>query len=244
MQERKATNMEELTEKVNAFIIALCQLNIPRGASGYMDCRVCGGKETVRFICSNYNKGGTCSRHSILQEDLDRLVLYGIRSRIERILDQVSVVARVKDLEMRFDDIVAFDREIVDLKAEQDRYGKLRATLYEDYKKGIISEEDFRTFSGIYEKKVSGLEADLDKQMESLKGLFKNGLEAGLKLEQYKDVLQVEELSRAVLVQLVEKILVYDGQRIQVVLRHQNQFLKVAMLHDYLQHCGAGMEAG
>ena len=49
MQERKATNMEELTEKVNAFIIALCQLNIPRGVSSYMDCRVCGGKETVRY---------------------------------------------------------------------------------------------------------------------------------------------------------------------------------------------------
>ena len=36
-QERKVTDMEELTQKVNDFIIALCRLNIPRGGSGRMD---------------------------------------------------------------------------------------------------------------------------------------------------------------------------------------------------------------
>ena len=34
------------------------------------------------------------------------------------------------------------------------------------------------------------------EEKKGLKGLFKNGLEAGMKLEQYKDVLQVEELNR------------------------------------------------
>ena len=153
-------------------------------------------------------------------------MLYGIKSRVELILDQMTVIAGVKDLDMRFDDIVAFDKEIVDLKAEQEKYKKLRAALYEDYKKGIIAEDDFKTFSAIYEEKYAAIEADL----ENLKGIFKNGLEAGMKLEQYKDVLQVEELNRTTLVHLVEKIFVYDDKRVQVVLRNQNQFIKVAML--------------
>ena len=101
------------------------------------------GQTKVYFICSNYNKNKKCSRHSILQDDLDKLVLYGIKSRVELILDQMAVISKVKDLDMRYDDIVAFDKEIVDLKAEQEKYKKLRAALYEDYKKGIIGEEDF-----------------------------------------------------------------------------------------------------
>ena len=166
-------------------------------------------------------------------------MLYGIKSRIELILDQMSVIAGVKDLDMRYDDIVAFDKEIVDLKAEQEKYRKLRAALYEDYKKGIISEEDFRTFSAIYEEKHAAIESDLEKQMENLKNLFKHGLEAGMKLEEYKDVLQVEEMNRTTLVHLVEKIFVYDDKRVHVVLRNQNQFIKVAMLSDFLKQSGA-----
>lgn len=210
--------------------------------SGILYCGDCGepmtrrvsrykGKTTVRFICSNYNKNGKCSRHSILQEDLDKLVLYGIKSRIELILEQMTVIAGVKDLDMRYDDIVAFDQEIVDLKAEQEKYKKLRAALYEDYKRGIILEDDFKTFSAIYEEKYSEIQSDLDKQMENLKGLFKNGLEAGVKLEQYKDILQFESLNRTALVHLVEKIFVYGDKRVHVVLRHQNHFLKVGMLY-------------
>lgn len=218
--------------------------------SGILYCGDCGepmtrrvskykGKTTVRFICSNYNKNGKCSRHSILADDLDKLVLYGIRSRIEQILDQMEVLARVKDLDMRYDDIVAFDQEIVNLKAEQEKYRKLRATLYEDYKKGIISEDDFKTFSEIYEEKYSAIQKDLDKQMENLKGLFKNGLEAGVKLEQYKDILQLESLSRTALVHLVEKIFVYDDNKVHVVMRYQNQFLKVGMLYEFLKQSDA-----
>lgn len=214
--------------------------------SGILYCGDCGepmtrrvnrykGNARVYFICSNYNKNRKCSRHSILEDDLDKLVLYGIKSRIELILEQMTVIAGVKDLDMRYDDIVAFDQEIVDLKAEQEKYKKLRAALYEDYKKDIISEEDFKTFSSIYEEKYSQIETDLEKQMGNLKGLFKNGLEAGMKLEQYKDVLQVESLNRTALVHLVEKIFVYDDKRVHVVLRHQDQFIKVAMLHDFLK---------
>lgn len=197
------------------------------------------GQTKVYFICSNYNKNKKCSRHSILQDDLDKLVLYGIKSRVELILDQMAVISKVKDLDMRYDDIVAFDKEIVDLKAEQEKYKKLRAALYEDYKKDIIGEEDFKTFSAIYEEKYAAIESDLEKQMQNLKELFKNGLEAGMKLEQYKDVLQVESLNRTTLVHLVEKIYVYDDKRVHVVLRHQNQFIKVAMLCDFLKHSEA-----
>lgn len=223
--------------------------------SGILYCGDCGepmtrrvnrykGNTRVYFICSNYNKNRKCSRHSILEDDLDKLVLYGIKSRIELILEQMTVIAGVKDLDMRYDDIVAFDREIVDLKAEQEKYKKLRAALYEDYKKDIISEEDFKTFSAIYEEKYSQIEADLGKQMRNLKGLFKNGLEAGMKLEQYKDVLQVESLNRTALLHLVEKIFVYDDKRVHVVLRHQNQFIKVAMLYDFLKHSEAEGKVG
>lgn len=76
--------------------------------SGLLFCGDCGeqmtrrvnrykGQEKIYFICSNYNKNKKCSRHSILQDDLDKLVLYGIKSRVELILDQMAVISKVRD---------------------------------------------------------------------------------------------------------------------------------------------------
>ncbi len=55
IQERKVTSIEEFTQKANAFLIALCQLNIPRGDSGRMDCPACGGTGTVWYGRTDYN---------------------------------------------------------------------------------------------------------------------------------------------------------------------------------------------
>lgn len=215
--------------------------------SGLLYCGDCGapmtkrvnryrGKTTVRFICSNYNRSGKCRRHSILKEDLDKLVLYGLRNQIAVILERMEMIGKVRDLDVRYEDLASFDKEIVDLKAEQDKYEKLRTALYEDYKKDIISETDFREFSSIYEEKCAGIQADLDRQTRNLKRLFKNGLQAGRKLEKYKEVLQMDELTRPVLVRLVKRIDVYDDRRIDVVMRDRDQFIKIGVLYDYLKH--------
>ena len=64
------------------------------------------------------------------------------------------------------------------------------------------------------------------------------------RLEQYKDILQLESLNRTALVHLVEKIFVYGDKRVHVVLRHQNHFLKVGMLYDFLKQSEAEGKVG
>ncbi len=93
------------------------------------------------------------------------------------------------------------------------------------------------------EEKYAEIEADLEKQTQNLKSLFKNGLEAGVRLERFKDVLQLDSLNRTELVHLVEKIFVYDNNMVHVALRNQNQYMKIGILYDYLKQCEAEWEA-
>ncbi len=228
----------------------------PSMYAGLLYCADCGepmvrritrykGKTTVRYICSSQNKNGQCSRHSITEEQLDRIVLYGLKSRIDRIVEQSKVVASVRGLEMRYDDIVAFDNEIVGLKAEQEKYRKLRAALYADYKSNTISEADFKTFSDVYEEKYTELEQVIRRQTENIRAMFKNVLDAGIRLEQFKELLELDALNRTALVTFVEKILVYEDKRLQVVLRCQDFYEKTALLYDFIKNTGLdGQEAG
>ena len=134
---------------------------------GFLFCGDCGepmirrinrykGTEKVYFICPTRNKGLGCTRHSIPEEELKHLVLAGLQQQLALFLDKSHVLTQIETMEVQFDEVAAFDKEIRKLHQEQEKYVSLRSGLYEDLKQGIITEEDFRDFRQIYEKTVSG----------------------------------------------------------------------------------------
>ena len=193
------------------------------------------GKETVSFICSTKNKGGACSRHTISEEDLNSLVLTGLRQQVALFLDKSRVLMSIEQMEINFEEVAAFDKEINRLHSEQDKYLSLRAGLYEDLKKGIITEEDFKNFREIYEKRYEELQQAICNQEETIKMLFKSGITAGINLERMKAVMQITELDRMTLVSFVKRILVYEDKRVYLEMRYKELFSKVIMLADYVE---------
>lgn len=196
------------------------------------------GKEMVSFICSTKNKIGECSRHTISEETLNHLVLTGLRTQVSLFLDKNRVLSSIEQMEVNFEEVVAFDKEIERLHSEQDKYLGLRVGLYEDLKKQIITEEDFKNFREIYEKRYHELQQAITNQQETIKKLFKSGVTAGINLERMKTVMQVTELDRMTLVSLVKRILVYEDKRVYLELRSKELFSKVLMLAGYVETLG------
>lgn len=191
------------------------------------------GKETVSFICSTKNKGGHCTRHTISEEDLKHVVLTGLRQQTALFLDKEKVLYHLEQMEVNFEEVVSFDKEIERLHKEQDKYLSLRAGLYEDLKNNIITEEDFKSFREIYEKRYQELQQSVSNQEETIKKLFQSGVWAGIQLERMKTDMQITELDRMTLVSFVKRILVYEDKRVYVELRYKELFSKVLMLADY-----------
>ena len=193
------------------------------------------GKETVSFICSTKNKSGECSRHTISESDLNHLVLTGLRQQVSLFLNKSKVLNAIEQMEINFEEVAAFDKEIERLHSEQDKYLTLRAGLYEDLKKQIITEEDFKNFREIYEQRYQELQQAIHNQEETIKKLFKSGVTAGINLERMKNVMQITELDRVTLVSFVKRILVYEDKRVYLELRYKELFSKVLMLADYVE---------
>ena len=135
-------------------------------------------------------------------------------------MDKARVLEHIEQMEINFEEVVSFDREIEKLHKEQDKYLSLRAGLYEDLKKNIITEEDFKNFRAIYEKRYQELEEAISNQEETIKKLFKSGVTAGIQLERMKSVMQITELDRMTLLSFVKCILVYEDKRVYLELRH------------------------
>lgn len=214
--------------------------------TGFLFCGDCGepmirrlnrykGTEKVYFICPTRNKGLGCTRHSIPEEELKHLVLAGLQQQLALFLDKSYVLTQIETMEVQFDEIAAFDKEIRKLHQEQEKYVSLRSGLYGDLKQGIITEEDFRDFRQIYETQYQAAEEAIRQQEEAIRKLFKAGVAAGANLEKMKSTMEIAELSRDILVAFVSRILVYEDKRVFLELRAGDMFAKVLMLADYIE---------
>ncbi len=215
--------------------------------TGFLFCGDCGepmirrinrykGTEKVYFICSARNKGLGCTRHSIPEEELKRLVLAGLQQQMALFLNKSRVLEQIGKMEIQFEEVAVFDKEIQRLRKEQEKFMSLRTGLYGDLKQGIITEEDFRDFRQIYETQYQATEDAIKQQENAIQNLFKSGVAAGANLEKMKSTLEITELNRDIVVTFVSRILVYEDKRVFLEFRAQDMFAKVLMLADFMEH--------
>ena len=179
------------------------------------------GKEKVSFVCSTRNRGGVCTRHTIEEEALEHLVLTELQFQTALFMDKAKVLSCLENMEVDFKEVVSFNKEIERLHKEQDKYMYLRSDLYEDMKSGIITEEDFKNFSRIYEERYQELQQSVCNQEETINKLFQSADSAGINPERLKASMQVNELDRRTLISFVKRILIYEDKRVYLEFRYK-----------------------
>lgn len=192
------------------------------------------GTEKIYYICSTRNRSEGCSRHSISEADLKKVVFRIIQSQVELLIDVNRQMQYLQTKEMNFEDVVGFDKEITRLRNEQEKYLELRAGLYEDLKMGVITQADFKNFSAIYEKQYVETEKALTRQENMLKKLFYNGVQSGVKLERLKETMQITTLDRDTLLAFVDRIEVYEEKKVSVQFCCQEEMEKMLVLSEFL----------
>ncbi len=201
------------------------------------------GISKVYFICSTRNKGKGCTRHSILEDDLKEIVFRTLQVHVSVFLDVCSQLAHIQEMEVNFEEVARFDREIERLHKEQDKYLELRMGLYEDLKSGLLTETDFKNFRAIYEKQYEETKSALQKQEDMIKQLFRNGVASGVKLERFKEAMKLTTLDRDTLLCFVSRIEVYEEKKVYVEFRGKEEFHKMLVLQEYLESkAGSGKE--
>lgn len=179
------------------------------------------GREKIYYICSTRNRSEGCTRHSIAEEDLKRAVFEVIRIQMLLLTEKDSRLGHSSIRGRDLSEAAGIAEEIVRLRREQEKYPKLRAALYEDFKEGVITEEDFLCFGKIYEMQYRERERALVGQEEMRKQMLRKGAQSGLKLERMGETLQPADLDREILLAFVERIEVCEDKRILIQLSYR-----------------------
>lgn len=192
--------------------------------------------QKVYYICSTKNRGEGCTRHSIEEEKLKRIMLESIRRYANYFLEEKRVFEKSLELETNFEAIVHYDTEIARLKQEQDKYYSLCSGLYEDLKSGIISKEEFERLHGEFKRTATEFEDAQKKQETMIKELFKNGVISAGRLKTMQDCAELKEIDRHTLCSMVKEILVYEEQRIEIVFYYTDQYRIMSEVNKRIQN--------
>lgn len=206
--------------------------------SGFLKCADCGRAITrcvsknnnVYYSCSTYkNRSRTaCTMHSIKHERLEAAVLFAVQHQVHLAVSYSEIVTQInsapikKSQSYRLDDLIAAkERELIKIT----RY---KQSLYQDWKDGEITQQEYRDMKADYERQTSDISAVLTR-LNAERAELANGVDnehpALVAFMKYQNI---EALNREILVELVDYIKVYENGNISVKFKFADELRKIA----------------
>lgn len=138
-------------------------------------------------------------------------------AQVEQVLDYI---ASLPEQERR---IINYDAQMTALENEIKRYQDLKINLYSDMADGVISREEYKEFHAGYDRRIADRQRQLGKLKDERSQAMENSSGNIEWIEQFKKYRHLTELDRECIVHLIEKILIYDGKRIEVCFRYRDE---------------------
>ena len=211
--------------------------------SGMLECGVChnsmirrpvksGGKTYIYHVCRTQkaDKEKCSNKCRITETKLMDCVLQMIQKQIRIVCVIDEIMAYIDTLPLKQAEVQKVDLRI---KRKQEEYAhcqKLIFELYEDYKRGIVSKDNYFAWKANYEENCEQVAEAMKALEEELSNLLKNRAEQSKWIDEFKKYKGIRKLTRPALVTMVEKIVVVDKNTLQIHFTFKNECESVLSL--------------
>ena len=205
--------------------------------SGFLRCADCGKSVTrcvsgknVYYACSTYKNRSrlACTMHSIKHELLEVAVLFAVRQQVHLAFSYSEAVSRInsaptkKSQSFRLDDLISVkERELTKIT----RY---KQSLYQDWKGGEITQQDYRDMKADYERQAADLSAVLSRLTAERAELATGVNNEHPALVAFMKYQNIDKLNREILIELVDYIKVYENGNISVKFKFADELRRIA----------------
>ena len=190
---------------------------------GLLVCGDCGKPLTFRrdnkratkdfiTLCSTYARFHSCTRHAVLEEELNNLVIKDLKATAKKILKNKSrseFLGKIQKPTLKIDNNLT--KVINEKEKRKNEIVTLRKGLYEDWKKGYITKDDFDSMYADYNKEKEQLNNDIEKLQIELSKQSQKQPDTNIDkiLEQIVDF---KAIPKTILVKLIDKVEVFEDK--------------------------------
>ena len=216
--------------------------------SGFLRCADCGRamnrklisqpyRDYHYYICSTFKKqhSGACTKHTIRSDRLEQAVLEALRHQIALAVEMDELIAAVNQSGTRSRSTKHLLDERGQLEAERERIERMKMSLYPDWKAGDISREEYHQLKEQFEQKQAKLDACIASIQVRIDDAQNGVDETNPFLTQFVKYRNLQNLTREVVVELIDMIYVHEGGGITIQFKFSDAY---AAAKEYIQDHG------
>lgn len=199
--------------------------------SGLLRCGDCGQNMIRRstkkgdrryfyYHCSTYKNRDGCSSHMVSENKIDEVVLDAIQNQIKLLVNAKHIVEHIETIPKRQYGMKTLDAQLVSLEREAKRYRDLTVKLYEDFQDGVVGKEEYANIQKRFSQKQKEAEQRISEIRDKQQMLLKEKYQIEPWIEELKKYANLQSLERKVLVTLIDRIVVYGKDRIEICFHH------------------------
>lgn len=192
------------------------------GAPMIKRVNICKNRKKIFYICQTKNKALGCSRHSIEEEILKKIVQKEITYWLTRLLDPLEVEDSIRKIKIKDDPIKKHEKQLIFYQKELAQYEIYKEELQKDFVQGRIEKEGKEELDQIYTERRKELGLAIHNQRDFIEEMRKKKAVAEATLEEIKRTGDIYELTRELLITMVHKIYVHENKKLTLVFRFSN----------------------
>ena len=206
--------------------------------SGFLKCADCGRAMSriaskgiyVYYQCGTYKSLSkkACTMHSIKSDRLEAGVLFAIQQQVHLAVAYSELVSRINSAPLKKSKSKRLEDAIAAKEKELAKIMRYKQALYQDWKDGEITRNDYRHMSEDYERQAEALNNVLRTLTDEQEQL-ENGVDAESPfLAAFLKYQNIDKLTREILAELIDYIKVYEGGNISVKFKYADEFRRMA----------------
>ena len=166
--------------------------------------------------------------HSIKSTKLEAATLYAIRQQVHLAVNYSAIIAQINAAPQKKSQSVRLNEQISAKEKELARIMRYKQALYQDWKDGEITHNDYRHMSEDYEQQAESINTVL-RTLREERDQLENGMDAESPfLTAFLKYQNIEKLTRDILIELIDHIKVYEGGNISVKFKYADEFRRMA----------------
>lgn len=212
---------------------------------GYIRCADCrramGKKQVVQpykryyyFVCQTFRKGdkAACTKHTIREEKLCQAVLTTVQAQIRLAVSMDEVLRELKKNNIKAQKSSRLEAMLDRKKQEHAKVSQFKIDLYPDWKSGIISKAEYMSLKEKFDRQLEQIEQAIANIKDEIKQYRETANVENQFIKHFMKYRNITELTREVIVELIEMIYVHEGGTITIEFKYQDEYQR---LLDFLE---------
>ena len=215
--------------------------------AGFLKCADCGramnkksstnksGSKYEYYICSTYRKKSNklCTKHTIKEELLEKAVVQAINLHIDLLINTEEIIKQINQSSFQNLKNENIENMIMTKQNEISKISNFTRTLYEDWKNEDITRDEYLEYKQKYENDIERLKLNIER-LQNEKQKYENQNQSSNKwIEKFKEQKGITELSRDIMMELIDCIYVHDNGNITIRFKFEDEFKRC---QDYIEN--------